>query len=152
MDEPSHLRGTLNHKGRMIEFYYPARLGWTCTHCGRCCMDVEGWDRRVLLLEKDINRLEEAGKTGFSEEAHDGRFVAVMKKDDGKCVFLDENGCTVYEDRALLCRMYPFYVEQQGDIYLIGVDNACPGIGRGKRLTEEYYQDLLEYALSQMDE
>ena len=83
MDEPSHHRGTLNQNEKIIEFYYPAGLTWGCISCGRCCRDTEGWERRVLLLEKDITRLEEAGEQGFYEETDEGKFVAVMKKEDG---------------------------------------------------------------------
>jgi Fe-S-cluster containining protein len=151
MDEPSHRRGTLNHDGRVAEFYYPARLGWMCTRCGRCCMDAEGWDRRVLLLEKDVTRLEEAGEQDFHEQTDEGRFIAVMKKDDGRCVFLSENSCMVYENRPLLCRMYPFYVERQGDVYILGVDPGCPGVGGGEALAEEFFRGLLAYALDQVE-
>jgi len=151
MDEPSNLRGTVNHGGAEVEFYYPAGLSWECTHCGSCCMDAEDWDRRVLLLEKDVTRLEAAGKQGFHEPTAQGKFVAVMKKKDGRCVYLGEDGCMVYEDRALLCRMYPFYVERQGDVYVIGVDTGCPGVCGGGVLEEEFFGGLLGYALSQMD-
>jgi Fe-S-cluster containining protein len=114
-------------------------------------MDVEGWDRRVLLLRKDVKLLEAAGETGFHEPAEEGRFVAVMRKQEGRCVFLGEDGCRVYGDRPLLCRMYPFYVERQGDVYVIGVDEGCPGVGGGEALTEEFFRGLLGYALSQME-
>jgi len=57
----------------------------------------------------------------------------------------------VYETRALLCRMYPFYVERQGDVYVIGVDMMCPGVGGGNVLTEEFFGGMLDYALSQME-
>jgi Fe-S-cluster containining protein len=151
MDEPSHHRGTLDHGAEEIEFYYPAGLSWECTRCGRCCMDVEGWDRRVLLLEKDMTQLEEAGEQGFHEHKAQEKFVAVMKKEDGRCVFLGEKGCMVYGDRPLLCRMYPFYVERQGGVYVIGVDTECPGVGGGETLTEEFFRELLGYALDQME-
>jgi len=152
MDEFSHLLGTLDHSGKIIEFYYPAGLTWDCIRCGRCCRDIEGWDRRVLLLEKDITRLEKQGEKDFFEPTDEGKFIAVMKKKDGRCVFLGENGCMVYEDRALLCRMYPFYVERQGDVYVIGVDMGCPGVGGGEGLAEEFFRELLGYALNQMEE
>jgi Fe-S-cluster containining protein len=151
MDEPSHRRGTLIHGDAETEFYYPAGTGWRCKRCGRCCMDVEGWDRRVLLLQKDVVRLETAGENGFHEPAEEGRFTAVMKKKEGRCVFLGEEGCRVYEARPLLCRMYPFYVERRGDLYIIGVDTECPGVGDGDALTEEYFSGLLGYALDQME-
>ena len=151
MDEPSHHRGTLNHSGRIVEFYYPVGLTWNCIRCGQCCRDVEDWDRRVLLLEKDITQLEKQGEKDFFEPTDEGKFIAVMKKKDGRCVFLGEKGCMVYETRALLCRMYPFYVELQGDVYIIGVDMMCPGVGGGNVLTEEFFGGMLGYALSQME-
>ena len=152
MDEPSHRRGTLIHGGAETEFYYPAGLRWVCTRCGRCCKDVEGWDRRVLLLTNDVKLLEAAGEIGFHEPEEEGKFVAIMRKREGRCVFLDEEGCRVYEARPLLCRMYPFYVERRGDVYVIGVDTGCPGVGEGDALTEEYFRRLLGYALRQMEE
>jgi Fe-S-cluster containining protein len=151
MDEPSHRRGTLPHRGAEVEFYYPAGLNWSCRRCGRCCMDVEGWDRRVLLLEKDIRRLEAAGEQGFHIPADEDRFVAVMRKRDGRCVFLGEDGCRVYEARPLLCRMYPFYVERRGDVYVMGVDEGCPSVGEGDGLSEGFFARLLGYALDQME-
>ena len=151
MDEPSHRRGTLNRRDAETEFYYPAGLSWRCRRCGRCCMDAEGWDRRVLLLEKDVRRLKAAGQQGFHTAVEEDRFVAVIKKRDGRCVFLGEDGCRVYEARPLLCRMYPFYVERQGDVYVIGVDSGCPGVGGGETLSEEFFAGLLGYALDEME-
>ncbi len=151
MDEPSHLRGTLKRRDAETEFYYPAGLSWRCRRCGRCCMDVEGWGRRVLLLEKDVRRLKAAGQQGFHMPADEGRFVAVIKKRDGRCVFLGDDGCRVYGARPLLCRMYPFYVERQGDICVIGVDEGCPGVGEGDPLSEAYFAGLLGFAIDQME-
>ena len=151
MDEPSHLRGTLSHGGEETEFYYPAGLRWRCTRCGRCCMDVEGWDRRVLLLKKDVRRLEAIEQQGFREPADEGKFVAVMRKIEGRCLFLGEDGCKLYESRPLLCRMYPFYVERQGGVYIIGFGTECPGFGGGDVLSEGFYAKLLGYALDQME-
>jgi len=94
-------------------------------------MDVEGRDRRVMLLEKDLERLKAAGEQGFYTPIDGDRFVAVTKKRDGRCVFLGEEGCRVYETRPLLCRMYPFYVDRQGNVCVIGVDGGCPGVGGG---------------------
>ncbi len=151
MDEPSHLLGSLENSGKIFEFYYPAGLTWNCIRCGRCCRDIEDWDRRVLLLEKDITRLEKQGEKDFFEPTDEGKFVAVMKKKDGRCVFLGEAGCMVYGERPLLCLMYPFYVERQGDVYVIGVDTGCPGVGGGEGLAEKFFRGLLGYALDQVE-
>ena len=152
MDEPTHLRGTLKRNGREIEFYFPARLRWSCTRCGRCCRDAEDWERRVLLLDSDVKRLEETGAKEFSDPVDEGRFKAVIRKRDGVCVFYGGDRCTVYEERALLCRMYPFYVEREGDVYVIGADPACPGVDGGEALGEGFYAELLAYALDRMED
>jgi len=47
--------------------------------------------------------------------------------------------------------MYPFYVERHEDVYVIGVDEGCPGVGEGETLTEEFFAGLLGYALDEVE-
>jgi Fe-S-cluster containining protein len=150
--EELYYRGTLTHRGSLVEFYYPAGVRWSCMECGRCCRDVEGHDRKVLLLDHDIRRIMEAGCEGFYEATGEEPFTGVMAKVDGVCVFHTPHGCAIYEDRALLCRMYPFWVERQGDALIIHTDPECLGIGEGPELNEDFYRELLAYALTQMDD
>jgi len=135
---------------KTIEFLYPANLGWDCTRCGACCRDAGKRERRILLLETDITRLE--GRHGSEEfvESIGGRepFVAEMKKIDGRCFFLSDDGCSVYDRRALLCRMYPFWVERSDDLLIIRADNVCPGTS-GKPLSEAFYSGLLRRAVAE---
>jgi hypothetical protein len=37
----------------------------------------------------------------------DGRGTTLRQKNDGSCVFLGLEGCTVHADRPLVCRLYP---------------------------------------------
>ena len=149
--EGLYIGGALTHRGRRVEFLYPASVRWSCARCGRCCRDAEGRERRVLLLDGDIRRIEATGAEGFHETTGEEPFTGVMLKRGGACVFLTPHGCSIYEDRALLCRTYPFWVERQDDAYVIHVDAGCPGVGEGPKLDEGFYGGLLGRALAEMD-
>jgi len=136
---------------KLIEFLYPANLGWECTRCGACCRDQDERKRRILLLEKDVLRLSDrCGGEGFSDPIR-GRepFVAEMRKIGGACLFLSGDGCSVYDRRALLCRMYPFWVERYGDLLVVRADGACPGVCGGKLLGDEFFAELLRRAIAE---
>ena len=149
--EGLYLGGALAHRGRLIQFLYPAGLRWGCTRCGRCCRDTKKRERRILLLESDIRRIEAAGAEGFHEPTDQKPFTGLMRMRDGACVFYTPLGCTIYHARALLCRTYPFWVEQMDDAYVIHVDPECPGLGEEHELAEEFYRELLGGALGEMD-
>jgi Fe-S-cluster containining protein len=155
MDEPTHSLGHLNYKRdgveEEIEFFYPLNIQWGCIRCGACCGDVGDRVRMVMLLDKDLDRIEAAGEVDFFEEWDEGNFSAIMKKVDGKCVFLTEEECRIYEHRALLCRMYPFWLEKQEDVFVFGVEKDCPGNGQGDYLEENFFRALLKMALESMD-
>jgi Fe-S-cluster containining protein len=155
VNNPPIYRGILNitkdENEEEIEYYYPSNLKWTCIFCGNCCKDIPGRRRSVKLLKKDIIRLEKIGKKDFYINTNNFPFIGEMKKIEGKCIFLNNYGCAVYSKRALLCRMYPFWVEKENDIFYIYVDASCPGINNGKTLDEKYYRNLLIFALAQMD-
>ncbi|HEX9914228.1 MAG TPA: YkgJ family cysteine cluster protein [Candidatus Bathyarchaeia archaeon] len=149
--EGLYIGGALTHGGAEVEFLYPAGVRWGCARCGRCCRDVEGHERRVLLLDGDIRRLEEAGASEFYEATGSEPFRGLMLKRGGVCVLHGPEGCTVYGQRALLCRMYPFWVELLDEAYVVHVDPECPGVGEGEELGEGFYRELLGYALAEMD-
>ena len=155
MEEPKFYRGTLRARAdanfEVIEFYYPSEVSWNCIECGNCCGDLDKRTRMILLLPDDIKRIMNAGSKGFYEEWKEGSFTGLMCKKDGKCVFYTETKCKIYEDRTLLCRMYPFWLEKHNDYFLIGIDHECPGSVKGETLEEEFFADLLRMALDAMD-
>jgi hypothetical protein len=146
-----YLAGALTHKENRYEYLYPGGLRWSCTRCGRCCRNADGHERRVLLLDRDIKRIEDSGFSGFYEETGDKPFTGIMLKRDGVCVFHTPQGCTIYENRGLICRTYPFWVERNEDEFIIHADYECPGFGGGTELDEAFFRNLLSYALDEMD-
>ncbi len=106
------------------ELRLPCRL----IGCTRCCIGTQ-----MELTREDIERLE---KLGYRREefavCEDG--VCRLRNVDGRCYFLGEDGCRVYEYRPLGCRIYPAVcVEGEG----IAIDSYCPLAGLALRMLRE---------------
>lgn len=88
--------------------------------CRACCFDT-----RMPLLEDDIARLEAATgrpRDAFTVHEEEGRPRLANK--DGHCVFLDEDGCSVYTDRPAGCRLYPLVLDPETGTGVLDTD--CP--------------------------
>jgi Fe-S-cluster containining protein len=139
---------------REVEFIYPTALKWACKRCGACCNDPKNRERRILLLKSDLERFllnELFPNDGTKPVEGQVPFVAEMKKTNGSCVLLTENGCKLYGSRALLCRMYPFWVERQDALLIVRHDDDCPGIGSGEPVTENVFRKLLAVAIDALE-
>jgi Fe-S-cluster containining protein len=77
-----------------------------------------------------------------------------MKKNtEGKCVFLKDNLCMIYEARPLICRFYPFQLENKGDNkFAFTYTSECPGIGKGPRLKRNFFEKLFKESAKIMTE
>jgi hypothetical protein len=138
-----------------LSFDYPRQVYFACERCALCCGDTEQRIRSVFLLGIEADRI--ARKTfrnigEFAEKLQGfGLYVYVMRKTDlGKCIFLRENVCTIYQARPLVCRFYPFELNLEGDKYVFAYTRECPGIGKGSRVKKEYLRILFEMALGLM--
>ena len=123
---------------------YPLGIRWECKRCSACCRDTEFRRRILLLLETDVERLLKYSQDFFDSVSCIEPFIGKMKIMDSKCVFLEEGVCTVYEDRALLCRTYPFFIEVVQGVYEIKFDSQCPGIGSGRVIGKKFFEELLK--------
>ena len=81
-----------------------------CQQCGTCCR----WPGHVLLTDGDIARL--AVAIGLSEEAFveqytvlasNRRQLSLADHSDGRCIFLQQDGCALYAVRPQQCRAFP---------------------------------------------
>src|SRR5512138_3462014 len=146
----SYARGKLSTHTGDYEFYYPKGLRWGCKRCSACCRDALHRLRRILLLPKDVERLEKAGEKDFKVDAQDEEpFIGEMRKAGGACIYLTKEGCRIYPSRALLCRTYPFWIERDGRSFEIRFDVRCMCINHGGELKENFYRDLVMQALEQ---
>lgn len=98
-------------------------VGFSCTCCGRCC--TREFNDHVFLLEQDVetvlvldNRaLMPAPYFEFCDQ--NGRFYvpgyALGTQQDGRCIFLSDNRCTIYDRRMSICRIYPYMLHREAD-------------------------------------
>jgi len=136
-----------------MDFTYPTNVHFNCSRCGICCGDTEQKTRHILLLNDEPKII--ASKTSleiidFSYQISDKLpFGYEMKKTiEGKCVFLKENQCTVYQIRPLICRFYPFELKFDEDkqLHVFNFALECPGIGHGRDFNRINFKKLFVLA------
>ncbi len=86
--------------------------------CHLCCIETE-----MILTEDDARRLESLGyrREEFAE-FRDG-FLR-LRNVDGRCFFLRDGRCSVYEHRPMGCRAYPVVFDLDGGRCTL--DPLCP--------------------------
>jgi len=141
-----------------LSFKYPKHVSFTCERCALCCRDTERRARSILLLETEVKRISEETSLSIEEFAERIRgfepYVYRMRKtEDGKCVFLKDNLCSIYRIRPLICRFYPFQLKNLGnDRYVFKYTEECPGIGKGKQLKPAFFDKLFKKFMKAMEE
>jgi len=99
-----------------------------------------------LKTEADrISRKTSIGIDEFAEkiEGSEPYVYRMRKTEDGKCLFLKENSCSVYRVRPLICRFYPFQLKNPRNRgYAFSHTDECPGIGKGPLLRREFFGKL----------
>jgi Fe-S-cluster containining protein len=146
-----------------LRFNYPAEIGFGCSKCGLCCGDTEQKERHVLLLKSDTERIVAKTKRKIStfatETAAKQPYVYEMHKipQNGKCAFLQQDQCSIYEVRPLICRFYPFELStDENGVYTFKATEECPSIFRlgktrvGKKLDTSYFRELLQLAIAEL--
>mgnify|MGYP001375971991 CR=1 FL=1 len=132
-----------------MNFEYPTTLRFHCTKCGICCGDAKEKTRLILLLKAEAEQIAKATAKPISEFATKTAktpYVYEMKKTapEGKCLFLENNRCTIYPLRPLICRFYPFELKtSQGGKYKFLFTKECPGINHGRMLNVAYFRKML---------
>ena len=126
--------------------FYARGLHFSCKRCSSCCRYESGF---VFLSEKDASRLAAALNMGHGEfqsvfcrwiSVENGRSqLSLKEKSNFDCIFWTlnkndgtESGCSVYNERPLQCRAFPFWSSMLSSKE--GWEAAagdCPGIGQG---------------------
>ncbi|MFT4947781.1 MAG: Fe-S-cluster containining protein [Natronomonas sp.] len=163
-------------------------IGFECTRCGGCCKAAEGDDgsepHTATVFPGEIRAIQETGEYDWRDVARpmpygltegeggmEGEtFEWALQTDScGDCTFYDDGegsgdgACTIYGDRPLLCRTYPFSVDLGGTSQPMGeaVDqegmvraHECEGLGRdiSRGDAEELAATLKERATRELEE
>ena len=111
--------------------------------CSKCCVETQ-----MPLLEDDIHRITLLGfERDFFTVEKDG--WVTLRNQDGKCVFLEDGLCSIYQFRPEGCRLYPIvYDPSQG---YAALDEDCPYrdefkltpplVNRVSRVVEQLYRE-----------
>ncbi len=90
--------------------------------CRACCFDT-----RMPLTQSDIARLERVtgkDRDAFSIVDDQEEGPRRLKNQNGQCVFLEADGCGVYDDRPSGCRLYPLVLDPETGQGVL--DDDCP--------------------------
>ena len=139
-----------------MKLRYPENIRFECQRCAKCCGDTPERERNILMLEMEVEQISEITNLkpeDFSTPSPDIEpYRYAMKKKGGKCVFLDGTDCQIYPHRPLLCRFYPFWLEQLGaESFEFKVSKECSGVGLGKGIEEENFMVMLAEALNRIE-
>ncbi|WP_460006517.1 YkgJ family cysteine cluster protein [Methanogenium cariaci] len=118
--------------------------GFTCLMCGGCCSRGEDDGMLVLVSAPEIRTIMDSTGLAWDEIAEPypewipaeggGQFTLAwcLRRTETACIFLgDDHRCMIYPVRPLICRTYPFALEEgRLSVY------ACPGIGQKTICTE----------------
>jgi Fe-S-cluster containining protein len=79
-------------------------FGFSCGRCMGCCRN-----KKIQLNPYEIARM--ASHLGISTTEfiadYTARGTVLKNREDGTCIFLKKNGCSIHPDRPLVCRLYP---------------------------------------------
>lgn len=135
----------------MVLIYGEEIKKWSCffRECkAKCC------ESGRELTYGDVERISKAlniAKESFLESIEDEKGIFRLKSREEKCIFLEKDyTCKLHALNAkpILCRMYPFrfngiiYADEA--ILKIKIMKACPYLGKGEEITEEFEKKIEE--------
>lgn len=143
-------------------------IKFSCKHCGHCCRDVvclpTPWD--VVRLARETGEApwrflefltpDEIGQVAKSDptwlRCNGTRYIMALRRTPKGCFFLCKRTlrCRAYESRPLLCRLYPFALNEtrQGEYkgFSLHEDVECPrhtdDVKEALPLYEIYLEDM----------
>lgn len=130
------------------ELQLPVIQNWSCHNCGGCCRE-----HLIEITEEEKRRIESRSWTtddGVPDDRplivpHGRRTFRLSHRDDGACVFLDEQGlCRIHArfgeaEKPLACRVYPYAFHPDGKKITVSLRFSCPSVVQniGSPLTEQ---------------
>ncbi len=123
--------------------WYQDGLQFTCTECGDCCTGAPGY---VWVSDDEIAALAERMKLAVEDFSRRyvrlvGRRKSLIEHANGDCCFLVDRKCTVYEQRPIQCKTWPFWDSNlRSKKAWKETCEVCPGAGQGELVPLESIQ------------
>ena len=136
-----------------MNFTYPVKVKFECNRCGLCCGDAKQKNRHILLVETEAKKISAYTASRISDFSMEIKgklpYIYEMKKTcEGKCVYLKDSQCNIYQLRPLICRFYPFELKfnEAKELHNFDFTMECPGINQGKIFHRKDFKKLFELA------
>ena len=109
-------------------------VGFECLRCGECCVGEDNsvvvfpFEIRKILAATDLAWLDAVEPPKIGEWDSHGNFHTLewrIRKDGKLCKFHSAAGCEIYHARPILCKTYPFYLDE-GTLRC----SECRGLGK----------------------
>ena len=82
-------------------------------HTGKSLSEFIEIDKVVPAIESGFYKLSPLLK----DQIVDGYRIKLKLREDGNCVFLEDGkGCTLGENRPLVCKLFPFWPDENGNL------------------------------------
>jgi len=130
---------------------FPDKVGFKCKNCGLCCKD-----QPADTNPEEQKRIETKGFSDFLEDEDGTELRWIKRKKDGSCFFLtEENKCSIYEVRPVVCRMVPFVVtdwDYENNLIEVDIsaDYFCRGVFDGDALPSEVIGKAVQEYVKEM--
>lgn len=132
--------------------------GFRCQECGECC---QGEDNSVVAFPEEIRRIQRATDLDWLEAVappeegewdRKGCFHTLewrLRKENYACRFYQDGRCSIYPVRPMLCRTYPFYLDEGRLMH-----SECQGLGGkiGREEANELAESLLKRCITEIQE
>ncbi len=131
----------------MENIYIEQGVRFECQQCGKCCTGAPG---AVYVSENEIENIFSLLDQNADEFKENYLYpykdsFSIKEEADGKCVFYEGKGCSIYSVRPEQCRTYPFWIKKlRSEENWQKTCKECPGIGQGKLYEKEEILDILD--------
>lgn len=135
-----------------MDLFYKDGLNFSCKQCSHCCKDKPGVvyisKSELQALCKKVNLTQEQFVKVYCrwvEQPDGAKKLSLRELSNYDCIFWQKGiGCTVYEERPVQCRTYPFWsnIMQSKESWQKEA-KECPGINTGCLHTQEEITEKL---------
>ena len=114
--------------------WYEKGLRFTCTACGDCCTGAPGYvwvsDDEIAAMAARLKLEVDVFQRRYVRQV--GRRKSLIEHANGDCCFLVDRKCSVYEERPIQCKTWPFWDSNlRSEKTWKETCEVCPGAGQG---------------------